>query len=189
MARRRSTRCPRVRSDSYRIVDQRFSPSGSRIAPRCSVRPAARAPVYVAPGRGPWHHERRGRDRRRLLGQDGCSSRRRRVISAVRASGLTAPPAHRPEGASPVIGRRKRTSSPGRVQVRGASEKFGFSAAANVWSIRGRTDVVARSPHQIRKLAARRRGPGDTSSPRHEPAQLVIAHPELLPRAPGSSSG
>src|SRR5258706_3743601 len=48
------TLAPELRSDSYRIVDHRFSPSGARIAATVQRQTGSQSDVYIAAAHGTW---------------------------------------------------------------------------------------------------------------------------------------
>lgn len=135
------TLAPELRSDSYRIVDHRFSPSGARIAATVQRQTGSQSDVYVAAPNGTWTRITNVEDaiaadwldEDELLVQTTGG-----VISALRANGTNQ---FRPltglSGSSPVIGSDGRIHFlAGRVtQFAGATETFVFAAAANVWSM------------------------------------------------------
>ncbi|HJW48807.1 MAG TPA: hypothetical protein VJ726_05270 [Candidatus Limnocylindria bacterium] len=186
---------PALRSDNYRIVDHRFSPSGSRIAATVQRQTGSQSDVYIATADATWTRITNVEDaiaadwldEEELLVQTTGG-----VISAVRASGMNQ---FRPltglTGSSPVIGSDGRVHFlAGRVtQFSGASETFVFAAAANVWSMTvDGTDVRREiTPPDQESLRLDGTWPGGYLYHRGtNPAQLVIGRiPILLPSSAG----
>lgn len=184
-----------LRTDNYRIVDHRFSPSGARIAATVQRQTGSQSDVYVSGTTGQWIRVTSVEDaiagdwldEDELLVQTTGG-----VISAVRASGTNQ---FRPltglQASSPVIGGDGRVHFlAGRVtQFAGASETFVFAAAANVWSMTADgTDVRReRTPPDQDSLRLDGTWPGGYLYHRGtNPAQLVIASiPILLPSNAG----
>jgi hypothetical protein len=186
---------PALRSDNFRIVDHRFSPSGSRIAATVQRQTGSQSDVYVSTADATWTRITSVEDaiaadwldEEELLVQTTGG-----VISAVRASGMNQ---FRPltglTGSSPVIGSDGRVHFlAGRVtQFAGASETFVFAAAANVWSMTvDGTDVRREiTPPDQESLRLDGTWPGGYLYHRGtNPAQLVIGSiPILLPSSAG----
>ncbi len=186
---------PELRSDGYRIVDHRFSPSGARIAATVQRQTGSQSDVYVAANNGTWTRITTVEDaiaadwldEEELLVQTTGG-----VISAVRATGTNQ---FRPltglQASSPVIGSDGRIHFlAGRVtQFAGASETFVFAASANVWSMTADgTDVRREStPPDQDSLRLDGTWPGGYLYHRGtNPAQLVIGSiPILLPSNAG----
>jgi hypothetical protein len=186
---------PALRSDSYRIVDHRFSPSGSRIAATVQRQTGSQSDVYVTASEGTWTRITNVEDaiaadwldEEELLVQTTGG-----VISAVRANGMNQlRPLTGLQGSSPVIGHDGRVHFlAGRVtQFAGASETFVFAAAANVWSMTvDGTDVRREiTPPDQESLRLDGTWPGGYLYHRGtNPAQLVIGSiPILLPSSAG----
>jgi hypothetical protein len=189
------TLAPALRSDNYRIVDHRFSPSGARIAATVQRQTGSQSDVYVAAGEGTWTRITSVEDaiaadwldEEELLVQTTGG-----VISAVRASGMNQ---FRPltglQASSPVIGRDGRIHFlAGRVtQFSGASETFVFAAAANVWSMTVDGTDVRREITPPDQESLRLDGTWAGGYLYHRgtnPAQLVIGSiPILLPSSAG----
>jgi Tol biopolymer transport system component len=184
-----------LRSDNYRIVDHRFSPSGERIAATVQRQTGSQSDVYVTTAEGTWTRITSVEDaiagdwldEEELLVQTTGG-----VISAVRAGGLNQ---FRPltglQASSPVIGSDGRIHFlAGRVtQFSGASETFVFAAAANVWSMTADGTDVRReiTPPDQDSLRLDGTWPGGYLYHRGtNPAQLVIGSiPILLPSNAG----
>jgi hypothetical protein len=189
------TLAPALRSDNYRIVDHRFSPSGARIAATVQRQTGSQSDVYVAAGEGTWTRITSVEDaiaadwldEEELLVQTTGG-----VISAVRASGMNQ---FRPltglQASSPVIGSDGRIHFlAGRVtQFSGASETFVFAAAANVWSMTADGTDVRREITPPDQESLRLDGTWAGGYLYHRgtnPAQLVIGSiPILLPSSAG----
>jgi len=186
---------PALRSDSFRIVDHRFSPSGSRIAATVQRQTGSQSDVYVATAEGTWSRITSVEDaiaadwldEEELLVQTTGG-----VISAVRVSGMNQ---FRPltglQASSPVIGSDGRVHFlAGRVtQFAGASETFVFAAAANVWSMTVDGTDVRREITPPDQESLRLDGTWASGYLYHRgtnPAQLVIGSiPILLPSSAG----
>jgi hypothetical protein len=189
------TLAPELRSDQYRIVDHRFSPSGARIAATVQRQTGSQSDVYIATAEGGWARVTTVEDaivadwldEEEVLVQTTGG-----VISAVRASGTNQ---FRPltglQASSPVIGSDGRIHFlAGRVtQFAGASETFVFAAAANVWSMTADGTDVRReiTPPDQDSLRLDGTWPGGYLYHRGtNPAQLVIGSiPILLPSNAG----
>jgi Tol biopolymer transport system component len=189
------TLAPALRSDNFRIVDHRFSPSGSRIAATVQRQTGSQSDVYVSTADATWTRITNVEDaiaadwldEEELLVQTTGG-----VISAVRATGMNQ---FRPltglQASSPVIGSDGRVHFlAGRVtQFAGASETFVFAAAANVWSMTvDGTDVRREiTPPDQESLRLDGTWPGGYLYHRGtNPAQLVIGSiPILLPSNAG----
>ena len=189
------TLAPELRSDSYRIVDHRFSPSGARIAATVQRQTGSQSDVYIAAPNGTWTRITTVEDaiaadwldEDELLVQTTGG-----VISALRANGTNQ---FRPltglQSSSPVIGSDGRIHFlAGRVtQFAGATETFVFAAAANVWSMTGDGTDVRReiTPPDQDSLRLDGTWPGGYLYHRGtNPAQLVIGSiPILLPSNAG----
>jgi len=189
------TLAPELRSDQYRIVDHRFSPSGTRIAATVQRQTGSQSDVYLATAEGGWNRVTTVEDaivadwldEEEVLVQTTGG-----VISALRASGTNQ---FRPltglQASSPVIGNDGRIHFlAGRVtQFSGASETYVFAAAANVWSMTGDGTDVRReiTPPDQDSLRLDGTWPGGYLYHRGtNPAQLVIgAIPILLPSNAG----
>jgi len=189
------TLAPDLRSDQYRIVDHRFSPSGARIAATVQRQTGSQSDIYVASAGGGWTRVTTVEDaivadwldEEEVLAQTTGG-----VISAVRASGTNQ---FRPltglQASSPVIGSDGRIHFlAGRVtQFAGASETFVFAAAANVWSMTADGTDVRReiTPPDQDSLRLDGTWPGGYLYHRGtNPAQLVIGSiPILLPSNAG----
>jgi Tol biopolymer transport system component len=186
---------PALRSDNFRIVDHRFSPSGSRIAATVQRQTGSQSDVYVSTADGTWTRITNVEDaiaadwldEEELLVQTTGG-----VISAVRASGLNQ---FRPltglQASSPVIGSDGRIHFlAGRVtQFAGASETMVFAAAANVWSMTADGTDVRREITPPDQESLRLDGTWASGYLYHRgtnPAQLVIGSiPILLPSSAG----
>jgi Tol biopolymer transport system component len=184
-----------LKTDSYRIVDHRFSPSGARIAATVQRQTGSQSDVYIAAADGTWTRITTVEDaiaadwldEDELLVQTTGG-----VISALRAKGTNQ---FRPltglQASSPVIGSDGRIHFlAGRVtQFAGASETYVFAAAANVWSMTADgTDVRReRTPPDQESLRLDGTWPGGYLYHRGtNPAQLVIGSiPILLPSNAG----
>lgn len=186
---------PALRSDNYRIVDHRFSPSGSRIAATVQRQTGSQSDVYVSTADGTWTRITNVED---ALAADWLDEEELLVqttggvISAVRASGMNQlRPLTGLQASSPVIGSDGRIHFlAGRVtQFAGASETFVFAAAANVWSMTvDGTDVRREiTPPDQESLRLDGTWPGGYLYHRGtNPAQLVIGSiPILLPSIAG----
>jgi Tol biopolymer transport system component len=189
------TLAPALRSDNFRIVDHRFSPSGSRIAATVQRQTGSQSDVYVSTADATWTRITNVEDaiaadwldEEELLVQTTGG-----VISALRATGMNQ---FRPltglQASSPVIGSDGRVHFlAGRVtQFAGSSETFVFAAAANVWSMTvDGTDVRrAITPPDQESLRLDGTWPGGYLYHRGtNPAQLVIGSiPILLPSNAG----
>jgi Tol biopolymer transport system component len=189
------TLAPELRSDSYRIVDHRFSPSGARIAATVQRQTGSQSDIYVAAANGTWTRITTVEDaiaadwldEDELLVQTTGG-----VISALRATGTNQ---FRPltglTASSPVIGSDGRIHFlAGRVtQFAGATETFVFAAAANVWSMNADGTEVRRevTPPDQDSLRLDGTWPGGYLYHRGtNPAQLVIGSiPILLPSNAG----
>ena len=189
------TLAPELRSDSYRIVDHRFSPSGARIAATVQRQTGSQSDIYVAAPNGTWTRITTVEDaiaadwldEDELLVQTTGG-----VISAVRATGTNQ---FRPltglQASSPVVGSDGRIYFlAGRVtQFAGASETFVFAAAANVWSMTADGTDVRRELTPPDQDSLRLDGTWSTGFLYHRgtnPAQLVIGSiPILLPSNAG----
>ncbi|MDP9280999.1 MAG: hypothetical protein M3P38_02745 [Chloroflexota bacterium] len=189
------TLAPELRSDSYRIVDHRFSPSGVRIAATVQRQTGSQSDIYVAAANGTWTRITTVEDaiaadwldEDELLVQTTGG-----VISAVRATGTNQ---FRPltglQASSPVVGSDGRIYIlAGRVtQFAGASETFVFAAAANVWSMTADGTDVRRELAPPDQDSLRLDGTWSTGFLYHRgtnPAQLVIGSiPILLPSNAG----
>lgn len=189
------TLAPALRSDSFRIVDHRFSPSGSRIAATVQRQTGSQSDVYVSTADATWTRITNVEDaiaadwldEEELLVQTTGG-----VISALRATGMNQ---FRPltglQASSPVIGSDGRVHFlAGRVtQFAGSSETFVFAAAANVWSMTvDGTDVRREiTPPDQESLRLDGTWPGGYLYHRGtNPAQLVIGMvPILLPSNAG----
>jgi Tol biopolymer transport system component len=189
------TIAPELRSDQYRIVDHRFSPSGARIAATVQRQTGSQSDVYIATASGGWERITTVEDaivadwldEEEVLVQTTGG-----VISAVRASGTNQ---FRPltglQASSPVIGSDGRIHFlAGRVtQFAGASETYVFAAAANVWSMTADGTDVRRelTPPDQDSLRLDGTWPGGYLYHRGtNPAQLVIGSiPILLPSNAG----
>ncbi len=186
---------PALRSDSFRIVDHRFSPSGSRIAATVQRQTGSQSDIYIATAEGTWTRITNVEDaiaadwldEEELLVQTTGG-----VISAVRASGMNQ---FRPltglQASSPVIGSDGRIHFlAGRVtQFAGASETYVFAAAANVWSMTVDGTDVRREITPPDQESLRLDGTWASGYLYHRgtnPAQLVIGSiPILLPSSAG----
>ncbi len=186
---------PALRSDSFRIVDHRFSPSGSRIAATVQRQTGSQSDIYIANVEGTWTRITNVEDaiaadwldEEELLVQTTGG-----VISAVRASGMNQ---FRPltglQASSPVIGSDGRIHFlAGRVtQFAGASETYVFAAAANVWSMTVDGTDVRREITPPDQESLRLDGTWASGYLYHRgtnPAQLVIGSiPILLPSSAG----
>ncbi|MGH2489888.1 MAG: hypothetical protein ACRDF9_00130, partial [Candidatus Limnocylindria bacterium] len=184
-----------LRTDSYRIVDHRFSPSGARIAATVQRQTGSQSDVYVATADATWTRITTVEDaiaadwldENELLVQTTGG-----VISAVGANGTNQ---FRPltglQASSPVIGSDGRIHFlAGRVtQFAGSSETFVFAAAANVWSMTADGTEVRRelTPPDQESLRLDGTWPGGYLYHRGtNPAQLVIGSiPILLPSNAG----
>ena len=189
------TLAPELRSDSYRIVDHRFSPSGARIAATVQRQTGSQSDVYVGAANGTWTRITTVED---ALAADWLDEDELLVqttggvISAVRATGTNQ---FRPltglQASSPVIGGDGRVHFlAGRVtQFAGATETFVFAAAANVWSMTADGTDVRReiTPPDQDSLRLDGTWPGGYLYHRGTtPAQLVIGSiPILLPSNAG----
>jgi hypothetical protein len=189
------TLAPALRSDNYRIVDHRFSPSGSRIAATVQRQTGSQSDVYVSAADGTWTRITNVED---AIAADWLSEDELLVqttggvISAVRATGMNQ---FRPltglQASSPVIGRDGRIHFlAGRVtQFSGASETFVFAAAANVWSMTVDGTDVRREITPPDQESLRLDGTWASGYLYHRgtnPAQLVIGSiPILLPSGAG----
>jgi Tol biopolymer transport system component len=189
------TLAPELRSDQYRIVDHRFSPSGAHIAATVQRQTGSQSDIYVAAANGTWTRITTVEDaiagdwldEEELLVQTTGG-----VISALRATGTNQ---FRPltglQGSSPVIGSDGRIHFlAGRVtQFAGASETFVFAAAANVWSMTADGTDVRRELAPPDQESLRLDGTWASGYLYHRgtnPAQLVIgAIPILLPSSAG----
>jgi Tol biopolymer transport system component len=189
------TLAPELRSDSYRIVDHRFSPSGTHIAATVQRQTGSQSDVYLAAPNGTWTRITTVEDaiaadwldEDELLVQTTGG-----VISALRATGTNQ---FRPltglQASSPVIGSDGRVHFlAGRVtQFAGATETFVFAAAANVWSMTADGTDVRRelAPPDQDSLRLDGTWPGGYLYHRGtNPAQLVIGSiPILLPSNAG----
>jgi Tol biopolymer transport system component len=189
------TLAPALRSDNFRIVDHRFSPSGSRIAATVQRQTGSQSDVYVSTADATWTRITNVEDaiaadwldEEELLVQTTGG-----VISALRATGMNQ---FRPltglQASSPVIGSDGRVHFlAGRVtQFAGSSETFVFAAAANVWSMTvDGTDVRRQiTPPDQESLRLDGTWPGGYLYHRGtNPAQLVIGSiPILLPSNAG----
>jgi Tol biopolymer transport system component len=189
------TLAPELRTDNYKIVDHRFSPSGARIAATVQRQTGSQSDVYVAATNGSWTRITTVEDaiaadwldEDELLVQTTGG-----VISAVRASGTNQ---FRPltglQASSPVIGSDGRIHFlAGRVTpFAGATETFVFAAAANVWSMTADGTDVRRElmPPDQDSLRLDGTWPGGYLYHRStNPAQLVIGSiPILLPSSAG----
>ena len=189
------TLAPELRADSYRIVDHRFSPSGTRIAATVQRQTGSQSDVYVAAANGTWTRITTVEDaiagdwldEDELLVQTTGG-----VISAVRATGTNQ---FRPltglQASSPVVGSDGRIHFlAGRVtQFAGATETFVFAAAANVWSMTADGTDVRRELAPPDQDSLRLDGTWSTGYLYHRgtnPAQLVIGSiPILLPSNAG----
>ena len=189
------TLAPELRTDNYRIVDHRFSPSGARIAATVQRQTGSQSDIYVAATNGSWTRITTVEDaiaadwldEDELLVQTTGG-----VISAVRASGTNQ---FRPltglQASSPVIGSDGRVHFlAGRVTpFAGATETFVFAAAANVWSMTADGTDVRRelTPPDQDSLRLDGTWPGGYLYHRStNPAQLVIGSiPILLPSSAG----
>jgi hypothetical protein len=189
------TLAPALRSDNYRIVDHRFSPSGARIAATVQRQTGSQSDVYVSASDGTWTRITNVEDaiaadwldEEELLVQTTGG-----VISAVRANGMNQ---FRPltglQASSPIIGSDGRIHFlAGRVtQFAGASETFVFAAAANVWSMTADGTDVRREITPPDQESLRLDGTWASGYLYHRgtnPAQLVIgAIPILLPSSAG----
>lgn len=189
------TLAPELRSDSYRIVDHRFSPSGARIAATVQRQTGSQSDIFVAAPNGTWTRITSVEDaiagdwldEDELLVQTTGG-----VISAVRAGGTNQ---FRPltglQASSPVVGSDGRVHFlAGRVtQFASASETFVFAAAANVWSMTADGTEVRReiTPPDQDSLRLDGTWPGGYLYHRGtNPAQLVIGSiPILLPSNAG----
>ena len=186
---------PEQRNDQYRIVDHRFSPSGTRIAATVQRLSGSQSDVWIATAAGGWSRITTVEDalvadwldEEEVLVQTTGG-----VISAVRVSGVNQ---FRPltglQASSPVIGNDGRIHFlAGRVtQFAGASETFVFAAAANVWSMTADGTDVRReaTPPDQDSLRLDGTWPGGYLYHRGtNPAQLVIGSiPILLPSNAG----
>ena len=189
------TLAPALRSDNYRIVDHRFSPSGARIAATVQRQTGSQSDVYVSASDGTWTRITNVEDaiaadwldEEELLVQTTGG-----VISAVRANGMNQ---FRPltglQASSPIIGSDGRIHFlAGRVtQFAGASETFVFAAAANVWSMTADGTDVRREITPPDQESLRLDGTWASGYLYHRgtnPAQLVIGTiPILLPSSAG----
>jgi len=190
------TLAPALRADNYRIIDHRFSPSGTRIAATVQRQTGSQSDIYVAATEGTWNRITNVEDaiaadwldEEELLVQTTGG-----VISAVRASGTNQ---FRPltglQASSPVIGSDGRIHFlAGRVtQFAGASETFVFAAAANVWSMTADGTDVRREITPPDQDSLRLDGTWPSGYLYHRgtnPAQLVIGSsiPILLPSSAG----
>jgi hypothetical protein len=189
------TLAPALRTDNFRIVDHRFSPSGSRIAATVQRQTGSQSDVYVSTADATWTRITNVEDaiaadwldEEELLVQTTGG-----VISAVRATGLNQ---FRPltglQASSPVVGSDGRVHFlAGRVtQFSGSSETFVFAAAANVWSMTVDGTEVRReiTPPDQESLRLDGTWPGGYLYHRGtNPAQLVIGRvPILLPSNAG----
>jgi Tol biopolymer transport system component len=189
------TLAPALRSDNFRIVDHRFSPSGSRIAATVQRQTGSQSDIYVSTADATWTRITNVEDaiaadwldEEELLVQTTGG-----VISALRASGMNQ---FRPltglQASSPVIGSDGRVHFlAGRVtQFAGANETFVFAAAANVWSMTVDGADVRReiTPPDQESLRLDGTWPGGYLYHRGtNPAQLVIGSiPILLPSSAG----
>lgn len=184
-----------LRSDNYRIVDHRFSPSGARIAATVQRQAGSQSDIYVNNADGTWTRITSVEDaiagdwldEDELLMQTTGG-----VISALRASGTNQiRPLTGLQASSPVIGSDGRVHFlAGRVtQFAGASETFVFAAAANVWSMTADGTDVRReiTPPDQDSLRLDGTWPGGYLYHRGtNPAQLVIGSiPILLPSNAG----
>jgi len=189
------TLAPELRSDSYRIVDHRFSPSGARIAATVQRQTGSQSDIYVAAANGTWTRITTVEDAIAAdwLDQDELLVQTTGgVISAVRATGTNQ---FRPltglQASSPVVGSDGRIYFlAGRVtQFAGASETFVFAAAANVWSMTADGTDVRRELAPPDQDSLRLDGTWSTGFLYHRgtnPAQLVIGSiPILLPSNAG----
>jgi hypothetical protein len=183
------------RNDQYRIVDHRFSPSGTRIAATVQRQSGGQSDVWIATAAGGWSRITTIEDalvadwldEEEVLVQTTGG-----VISAVRVTGMNQ---FRPltglQASSPVIGGDGRIHFlAGRVtQFAGASETFVFAAAANVWSMTADGTDVRReaTPPDQDSLRLDGTWPGGYLYHRGtNPAQLVIGSiPILLPSNAG----
>jgi Tol biopolymer transport system component len=189
------TLAPELRADNHRIVDHRFSPSGSRIAATVQRQTGSQSDVYLAATNGSWTRITTVEDaiaadwldEDELLVQTTGG-----VISAVRAAGTNQ---FRPltglQGSSPVIGSDGRIHFlAGRVtQYAGATETFVFAAAANVWSMTADGTDVRREVAPPDQDSLRLDGTWPSGYLYHRgtnPAQLVVGTiPILLPSSAG----
>ncbi len=184
-----------LRTDSYRIVDHRFSPSGARIAATVQRQTGSQSDIYVTGPNGTWTRITTVEDaiaadwldEDELLAQTTGG-----VISAVGTSGTNQ---FRPltglQASSPVIGSDGRLHFlAGRVTpFAGPSETIVFAAAANVWSMTADGTDVRReiTPPDQDSLRLDGTWPGGYLYHRGtNPAQLVIGSiPILLPSSAG----
>ena len=189
------TLAPELRADSYRIIDHRFSPTGTHIAATVQRQSGSQSDVYLAAPNGTWTRITTVEDaiaadwldEEELLVQTTGG-----VISALRANGTNQ---FRPltglQASSPVIGSDGRIHFlAGRVtQFAGATETFVFAAAANVWSMTADGTDVRRelTPPDQDSLRLDGTWPGGYLYHRGtNPAQLVIGSiPILLPSNAG----
>ncbi len=189
------TLAPELRSDNYRIVDHRFSPSGSRIAATIQRQTGSQSDVYIAQGNGGWSRITTVEDaiagdwldEEELLVQTTGG-----VISALTASGTDRlRPLIGLQASSPVIGHDGRIHFlGGRVTgFSGATETLVFAASANVWSMTADGTDVRRelAPPDQESLRLDGTWPGGYLYHRGtNPAQLVIGSiPILLPSSAG----
>src|SRR5258706_251128 len=130
-----------LRADGYRIVDHRFSPSGTRVAATVQRAVGSQSDVYVSGPGGQWTRLTTTEDvlaadwisEAELLVQTTCG-----VVGRLRATGRDQlRPLTGLASATPIIGDDGRVYFlSGRVNgFAGSSETLVFAAAASVWSL------------------------------------------------------
>ena len=146
------TLAPELRADSYRIVDHRFSPSGTRIAATVQRATGSQTDVYLAGVGGTWNRLTTTED---AIAADWLSEDELLVqttggiVGRLRASGrdqvrpLTGLPA-----ATPIIGDDGRVYFlTGRVSgFAGTSETLVYASLASVWSMTAEGEDLRREP-------------------------------------------
>ena len=155
------TLAPELRADSYRIVDHRFSPSGSRIAATVQRATGSQSDVYVAGVGGTWTRLTTTEDvlaGEWLTEDDLLVHTTGGIVGRLRASGrdqlrpLTGLP-----GATPLLADDGRIHFlSGRVApFAGSSETLVYSAQSSVWSMTAdgedlRREAVTLEPDSLR---------------------------------------
>ncbi len=186
---------PALRQDGYRIVDDRFSPSGTRIAATIQKVNSSQSDVYLANVNGTWTRLTTLED---TFAADWVSEDELLVqttggvVALLSASGTdNLRPLTGLQGSSPVVGSDGRIHFlAGRVSAfAGTSETVVFAAGASVWSMTADGTDVRREimPPDQESLRLDGTWPGGYIYHRGtNPQQLVIGSiPILLPSTAG----
>jgi len=147
---------PELRADGFRIVDHRFSPSGTRLAATVQRQTGSQSDVYVTSGPGSgWIRVTNTED---VLAADWISEDELLVqttggiVGRLRATGMNQlQPLTGLSSATPLVGGDGRVYFlSGRVSgFAGAQETLVFAASASVWSVTVDGEDLRREPFQL----------------------------------------